>query len=168
MEEEDEQAQRKWRDGTEEWINLRLHNPLSSVTLSPTLKTGYIEFARLELSADAIHAIIVSAAVAMAAEVHCQRPPVRAHAVAVHLHNCEMLLVLPAIPMRHADNMPATGLPRAVADSEPQLPWQPPGWHETMKTFTCGHFTIHHTVTVMSRILLCMLHNVTQVLRSYY
>ena len=39
------------------------------------LKTGYIEFARLESSADAIHAAIVSPAVAMTAEVHCQRRP---------------------------------------------------------------------------------------------
>ena len=36
------------------------------------LKTGYIEFARLDSSAAAIHAVIVSPAVAMAAEVHCQ------------------------------------------------------------------------------------------------
>ena len=34
---------------------------------------------------------------------------------------------LPANAMRHADNSPTTGLPPAVADSEPQLPWQPPG-----------------------------------------
>ena len=39
-----------------------------------TLKTGYIEFDRLESYADAIHAAIVSPAVAMAA-------------VAAHLHN---------------------------------------------------------------------------------
>ena len=47
------------------------------------LKTGYIEFARVESSADAIHSAIVSPAVAMAAEVHCQRPS----PVAAHLHN---------------------------------------------------------------------------------
>ena len=29
--------------------------------------------------------------------------------------------------VRHTDNAPATGLPPAVADSESQLPWQPPG-----------------------------------------
>ena len=39
------------------------------------LKTAYIEFARLESSANAMHAAIVSPAVAMAADVHCQRPP---------------------------------------------------------------------------------------------
>ena len=42
------------------------------------VQTGYIEFARLESSADAIHSAIVSPAVAMAAEVHCQRQPVGA------------------------------------------------------------------------------------------
>ena len=35
------------------------------------LKTNYIEFARLESYADAIHAAFVRPAVAMAAEVHC-------------------------------------------------------------------------------------------------
>ena len=39
------------------------------------LKTGYVEFAQLESSADAIHSAIVSRAVAMAAEVRCQLPP---------------------------------------------------------------------------------------------
>ena len=38
------------------------------------LKTGYIEFAWLEPSADATPAVMSSPAVAMAAEVHCQRP----------------------------------------------------------------------------------------------
>ena len=52
------------------------------------LKMGYIEFARLESSADA-------------------RPPAAAHAVAAHLHNSDMLLVFPAIAMHHADNQPA-------------------------------------------------------------
>ena len=35
------------------------------------LKTDYIEFARLNSSADAIHASIVNAAVVMAAKVQC-------------------------------------------------------------------------------------------------
>ena len=39
------------------------------------LKMAYIEFAQLESSANAMHAAIVSPAVAMAADVHCQRPP---------------------------------------------------------------------------------------------
>ena len=43
------------------------------------LKTDYTGFARLESSADAIHSAIVSPAVAMAAEVHCQRSPASAH-----------------------------------------------------------------------------------------
>ena len=47
------------------------------------LKTGYIEFARLESSADTIHSAIVNPVVAMAAEVHCQRPA----AGAQWLHN---------------------------------------------------------------------------------
>ena len=34
------------------------------------LKTGYIEFARLEFSTDAVHAVIFSLAVVMAAQVH--------------------------------------------------------------------------------------------------
>ena len=37
------------------------------------LNTGYIEFARLESSADAIHAAIVNTALAMATEVHCHK-----------------------------------------------------------------------------------------------
>ena len=36
------------------------------------LMTGYIEFARLESSADAIHAVTFHPALAMAAQVHCQ------------------------------------------------------------------------------------------------
>ena len=61
--------------------------------MSFVLKTGYIEFARFESSADATHVVIVNlpvamaaavamaaevamaSAVAMAAEVHCQREP---------------------------------------------------------------------------------------------
>ena len=38
------------------------------------LKSGYIEFARLECSADATPAVMLSPAVAMTAEVHYQRP----------------------------------------------------------------------------------------------
>ena len=49
------------------------HSSVSAVI--GALKTGYIEFARLESSADAIHLDIVNLAVAMAAEVHCQRSP---------------------------------------------------------------------------------------------
>ena len=69
------------------------------------LKTGYIEFARLESSA--------------------RGSPVAAQCLSSS--NSDMSLVLPAIVLRHADNLPAIGLPQAVADSEPQLPWQPPG-----------------------------------------
>ena len=59
------------------------------------LKTGYVEFARLGSSADAVHAAIVRPAVAMAAEGHCQRQP----AGAQWLHICTMPIVelLPAI-----------------------------------------------------------------------
>ena len=58
------------------------------------LKSGYIEFARLESSADAIHAAIVSPAVAVAAEVHCQRRP----AGAQWLHNAyRRVITVPAI-----------------------------------------------------------------------
>ena len=39
------------------------------------LKTVYIEFAWLESYADATPAVMLSPAVAMAAEVHCQRSP---------------------------------------------------------------------------------------------
>ena len=53
------------------------------------LKTGYIEFARLESSADTIHSAIVSLVVAVVAEVHCQRPPTGAR----WLHICTMLIV---------------------------------------------------------------------------
>ena len=49
----------------------------------------YIEFARLESSADAIHSAIVSPAVAMAAEVNCQRVP----AGAQWMHICIMPIV---------------------------------------------------------------------------
>ena len=37
-----------------------------------SLKTGYVGFAWLESSVDATHAVLLSPAVAMAAEVHCQ------------------------------------------------------------------------------------------------
>ena len=40
-----------------------------------TLKSGYIEFALLESYVDATPSVMLSPAVAMAAEVHCQRPP---------------------------------------------------------------------------------------------
>ena len=43
------------------------------------LKNGYMGFARLKSSADAIHSAIVSPVVTMAAEVPCQRPRVAAH-----------------------------------------------------------------------------------------
>ena len=53
--------------------------PLSFINNSNTtrsrLKTGYIEIARLESSADAVRSAIVSPAVATTTEVHCQRPP---------------------------------------------------------------------------------------------
>ena len=48
---------------------------------------GYIEFARLESSVDDMHAAIVSPAVVMVADVHCQRPP----AGAQWLHICAMI-----------------------------------------------------------------------------
>ena len=51
---------------------------------SQQLKTGYMGFARLESSA--LHSAIVNPAVAMAAEVHRQRPP----AGAQWLHICTM------------------------------------------------------------------------------
>ena len=41
--------------------------------MNPVLKTGYIEFAQIESSVNPVHAVIFSPAVAMAAEVHCQR-----------------------------------------------------------------------------------------------
>ena len=49
------------------------------------LKNGYVEFARLESSADDVHAFLFS----LAAEVHCQRPP----AGAQWLHICTMPIV---------------------------------------------------------------------------
>ena len=64
------------------------------------LKTGYIEFARLESSAKATHAVMLSPAVAMPAEVHCQRPPAGAQ-----------LLHISTMPMSHADNLPASWAP---------------------------------------------------------
>ena len=62
--------------------NLAIVNRLKSTCT----KEGYIEFARIESAADAIHSAIVSPAVAMAAEVHCQRPL----AGAQWLHICTM------------------------------------------------------------------------------
>ena len=41
------------------------------------LKSGYIEFAWLESSADVTAALMLSRAAAIVAEVHCQRPPVQ-------------------------------------------------------------------------------------------
>ena len=38
------------------------------------IKSGYIEFAWLEYSVDATPVVMLRPAVAMAAEVHCQRP----------------------------------------------------------------------------------------------
>ena len=45
------------------------------------LKTGYTEFAWLESSADATPAVMLTPAVAIAAEVHCKRPPAGAQSV---------------------------------------------------------------------------------------
>ena len=51
------------------------------------LKTGYKEFAWLESSADATPAVTLSPAVAMAAEIHCQRPPAGAQSLAHYLYD---------------------------------------------------------------------------------
>ena len=53
------------------------------------IKGGLYFFAQLESSADAIHWAIFNPAVAMAAEVHCQRPPAEAQS----LHICTMPIV---------------------------------------------------------------------------
>ena len=50
---------------------------------------GYIEFAWLESSADAIHSATFNLAVAMSAEIHCHRPPMGAQ----WLHICPMPIV---------------------------------------------------------------------------
>ena len=49
-------------------------NP-SCCMLLGTLQSCYIEIALLESSVDATPSVMLSPAVAMAAEVHCQRPP---------------------------------------------------------------------------------------------
>ena len=52
------------------WI--MAHDITGLIWKYPTLKTGYIEFAWLEFDADATLAVMLSPAVAMAAEAHCQ------------------------------------------------------------------------------------------------
>ena len=58
------------------------------------LKMGYIEFAWLESSADDTPAVMLSPAVAMAAEVHCQRPPAGAQWLVNYLHDASRWLVI--------------------------------------------------------------------------
>ena len=55
---------------------------------------GCIEFAWLEYYADATTAVMLSPAVAMAAEVHCQRPPAGAQSLANYLHDASRWLVI--------------------------------------------------------------------------
>ena len=61
-----------------------------------TLNTGYIEFAWLESSADANACCrcLLSQAVAMTAEVHCQRPSVGPQWLADYLHDASPWLVI--------------------------------------------------------------------------
>ena len=58
------------------------------------LKMGYIEFAWLESYADTTPAVMLSPAIAVAAEVHCQRPPVGAYSLANYLHDASRWLVI--------------------------------------------------------------------------
>ena len=58
------------------------------------LKTGYIEFAKLESYVDATPAVMLSPAVAMAAEVHCQRQSTGAQWLANYLHDASRWLVI--------------------------------------------------------------------------
>ena len=67
---------------------------LPTVHIDLNLKTGYIEFALLESYADATHAVMLSPAVAMEAEVHCQRPPAGAQSLANFLHNASRWMVI--------------------------------------------------------------------------
>ena len=58
------------------------------------LKTGNIEFARLESYADATPAVMLSLAVAMAAKVHSRRSPAGAQSVANYLHDASWWLII--------------------------------------------------------------------------
>ena len=69
-------------------------NLLTGHSSCNTLKIGYIEFAWLESSADATPAVMLSPAVAMAAEVHCQRQSVGAQWLAEYLHDASRWLVI--------------------------------------------------------------------------
>ena len=55
---------------------------------------AYLEFAWLESYADATPAVMLSPAVAMAAEVHCQRPPAGAKSLANYLHDASGWLAI--------------------------------------------------------------------------
>ena len=71
------------------------------------LKTGYIEFAWLEYYTDGNHAVMLSPAVAMVAEVYSQRPPVGAKSLANYLHDESRWL---GIVMTIAELTVATGV----------------------------------------------------------
>ena len=97
---------------------------VSNKVMRHHLKSGYMGFAWLESSADATPAVMFSPAVAMAVEVQCQRPPARAQC----LHISTMSNHPPTRCV-----MQIIRCPMAVANSEPKLPWQPPG-----STLTAG------------------------------
>ena len=69
-------------------------NESSLMTYTIGLKTGFIEFAWLESSADATSIVMLDPAVAMAADVHSQGQPAGAQWLADYLHDASRWLVI--------------------------------------------------------------------------